>query len=42
MYSNRNTRQILIKLEHYGHIFEKYLDIKCYEDPPVGAELFQV
>jgi hypothetical protein len=25
-----------------AHNFEKYLDVKSYEDPPVGVELFHV
>jgi len=39
MYRTRYSRQILIKVEFSRHIFEKYSNIKFYENPSSGSQV---
>jgi hypothetical protein len=42
MSSTRYSYLTLTKLEFSLHIFKKYLNIEFNENPPMGAELFNV
>jgi hypothetical protein len=39
MYSTGYYCQILMKLEFYRQIFEKYVSIKCHDNPSSGSRV---